>query len=842
MATTATDPLLSLPLGTTSSDIFSSPTLLQFRTLPQIRALHKSLHAQIDDKAARLRVQVGGSYRELLGTADTIVQMKSDMEVVQHTLGDMGGRCGRGIVSGKSKGLEKFLEGREKESQKGEEGRRRLLEGCGLGLEGVVRGLMKRDAATTTATTRDKGQMFMTTRGDKLVLAARLYVLGRLLVKSLENGKGDSKKVKGLDRNKLMRCIDAVLKSGKDKGMRQGDVLKALSAYSLVTGSGARDVLRHFLSVRGEAIALALDVDEEECNKRDPKDVVRALGLYTKTLQDVQALVPNKLTEALMGLKRDRLLEDEGLQKMEGLRLDVYKRWCGDEIQFYTPFIRHDDLDGKTAREMLTSWAKKGSEILLEGMEKTLDDMAEFKAVVELRTNLLKLWISEGGKARGFDSSIILDQIRGAINKHLLRILEVKVAKLRLVGSEVSAAVNSWREGTTDKHESLWHLNSLDTDLSNGAAQFAQDAVSRLYGRNAAVSKAVSSYKSWFQVIDDVGTVVDQLKKQRWENDIDEIEDEETIEERQQLLSKDDPRTLSEHLNSSLIEAFKKLSDHLSTIWEERKDGPNKGAIAMYLLRLLRDIRSRLPDIEAAKAFGLSDVPSLHNAMVSTVAIAPLDEFATAALVRKTVVGRGLWEGEPELPVSPSPGAFKFLRNLSIAMGDAGDDLWSPMAVKALKGCIREQLSEIWLEVVVELTEPKSKVEETVEEAEKKDTNAAENEATDGEKLAEEEEEEEEEGKDEVTTEVKPKDKDETKDEEPVEQHKDLLTQWLFDVYYLEAFLGSTSSSLEEDKFKKLGETIRNSAGLDSSTAKGQLTKASQEYSKRTGLLFGLLI
>ncbi|KAK4461686.1 oligomeric Golgi complex subunit 1 [Cladorrhinum samala] len=797
MATTATDPLLSLPLGTTSSDIFSSPTLLQFRTLPQIRALHKSLHAQIDDKAARLRVQVGGSYRELLGTADTIVQMKSDMEVVQHTLGDMGGRCGRGIVSGKSKGLEKFLEGREKESQKGEEGRRRLLEGCGLGLEGVVRG------------------------GDKLVLAARLYVLGRLLVKSLENGKGDSKKVKGLDRNKLMRCIDAVLKSGKDKGMRHGDVLKALSAYSLVTGSGARDVLRHFLSVRGEAIALALDVDEEECNKRDPKDVVRALGLYTKTLQDVQALVPNKLTEALMGLKRDRLLEDEGLQKMEGLRLDVYKRWCGDEIQFYTPFIRHDDLDGKTAREMLTSWAKKGSEILLEGMEKTLDDMAEFKAVVELRTNLLKLWISEGGKARGFDSSIILDQIRGAINKHLLRILEVKVAKLRLVGSEVSAAVNSWREGTTDKHESLWHLNSLDTDLSNGAAQFAQDAVSRLYGRNAAVSKAVSSYKSWFQVIDDVGTVVDQLKKQRWENDIDEIEDEETIEERQQLLSKDDPRTLSEHLNSSLIEAFKKLSDHLSTIWEERKDGPNKGAIAMYLLRLLRDIRSRLPDIEAAKAFGLSDVPSLHNAMVSTVAIAPLDEFATAALVRKTVVGRGLWEGEPELPVSPSPGAFKFLRNLSIAMGDAGDDLWSPMAVKALKGCIREQLSEIWLE---------------------KDTNAAENEATDGEKLAEEEEEEEEEGKDEVTTEVKPKDKDETKDEEPVEQHKDLLTQWLFDVYYLEAFLGSTSSSLEEDKFKKLGETIRNSAGLDSSTAKGQLTKASQEYSKRTGLLFGLLI
>ena len=78
---------------TSSAQIFSSNY-----TLPQIRAIHKSLHVEIDEKASRLRTQVGSSYRDLLGTADTIVQMRKDNDAVQGVLGRMGGRCGRGVV------------------------------------------------------------------------------------------------------------------------------------------------------------------------------------------------------------------------------------------------------------------------------------------------------------------------------------------------------------------------------------------------------------------------------------------------------------------------------------------------------------------------------------------------------------------------------------------------------------------------------------------------------------------------------------------------------------------------------------------------------------------------
>ncbi|KAH6636223.1 hypothetical protein F5144DRAFT_645042 [Chaetomium tenue] len=729
-----------------------SPSTAEY-TLPQIRTIHTALQRQASDAAGRLRTQVGGSYRELLGTADTIVAMRADMDAVLLGLGGMGARCGRGVVGGKSLG------------------------GAAPGKDGKIE-------------------------------AAR---------KSLE----------GVHRGRLTRSIDAVLRTGSDKPMKQGDVLKALVAYSLATSSGARDVLAHFLRVRAEAIAVALELDGEERAVRNPKEVLKALGLYTKTLLDVQTLVPHKLTEALVALTQSRLLENASLKEMEGLRLDVYKRWCGDEIQFYTPFIRHDDLNGEQARGMLSTWAEKGADVLLQGLEKTLESMTEFKAIVGLRTSILKLWIAEGGKARGFDPSEMLDQLREAINKHMLRVLETKVAKLRLVGSEVAAALDTWREGITDRHQTIWDVRSFDTSLSHGAAQFTQDVIARLYGKNDVVSRADTSYNSWFHVIDDVAHVVDQLRRQRWDNDVEEIEDEETIEERQKLLSKDDPLALNQHLNRLLVEAFGRLDDQLTTLWASQKDGPNNGTVAMYFARLLRGIRARLPDLESVKSFGLASVPSLHEAIVEAVIVSPLDEFATGALARKTVVGRSLWDGEPALPTSPSPGAFKFLRTLATVMGDAGGDLWSPAAVAVLKHQLSQQLSAAWLEALGALEESEEGDANGDAEGKAKGETKGEVE-TEADKAAEEGADQKTEAEESATEETDQKANTNL-------EKRDLLVQWLMDISYLGLFLGP------DDTLRGLEETIAKESGLETA-AKERLAEASQDYFKKTSLLFGLLV
>ncbi|KAI1367053.1 hypothetical protein F5Y08DRAFT_103165 [Xylaria arbuscula] len=788
-----------------TSTLTSSSQVFTTYTLPQIRAVHKTLHTQIDEKSARLRTQVGNSYRQLLGTADTIVQMKGDMLSAQEIIGHMGSQCGRSVVDKKITGLGRFRGNEEAEAALGQAARVKLLRACGLAVSRLLK--------TGTSKDAEGG------RGDRLVLAAKVFVLSRLLVSSFGNLKtvdedirsaveGAKKNLDGL-RRKLVRAVEKVLQK-VGEGTDIADIIKALSAYSLSSSSGTRDVLRRFLSIRAEAITYEFDYEEHE-KERGTNNVLRGLELYTKTLVEVQALVPNRLPEALLALKKKPLLADETLRSLEGLRLDIFEMWCGDDIRYFTPFIRHDDLDGKQAKEMLMGWAKKGGETILSGLSKTLEHISEFKAIVELRTSTLQQWIRDGGKARGFDSSIMLDGLRKAINDHLLHLMETKVAKLKLVGSEVASTLEAWQSGITDRQRGLWDDEMLSIDFSIGAAQVTHEVVSRVYGRNDAVARAVTGFESWHHIIDNVGDLVEQLKRQRWENDGDEIEDEEVIEARQDLLSRDDPQLLHTRLDETLIKAFGDLDEQLTTLWQSRKDGLDNGQVAAYILRILRDIRRRLPKLERVQSFGLENVSSLHEKLAIHVSVAPLEEFTTTTLTQKRVAGRALWEGEPALPIQPSPSTFKLLRNVTVSMGDSGVDLWTPASVKTLKRTFSQQLAEVWRK---ELVSPAPDVKE------------AESKSKEGE---------------EENSEASPQDGNTAKEtsQESSERSKDVFIQWFFDANLLQHYLDIEDS--ESDKIMKgLAAEILGKTGLDEQ-AERRIAKASQEYWKRTSLLFSLL-
>lgn len=156
---------------TSSADIFSST-----HTLPQIRAIQKALHVEIEEKTSRLRTQVGASYRDLLGTADTIVQMQADNDTLQDLLGGMGSRCGRAVVAAKVSGLGNFVSGGASESETGAMGvtaRAQLYDACSL----VVSRLLK-SGGTTTTTTVEGAKLG---RGDRFLLASKVLVLSRLL-------------------------------------------------------------------------------------------------------------------------------------------------------------------------------------------------------------------------------------------------------------------------------------------------------------------------------------------------------------------------------------------------------------------------------------------------------------------------------------------------------------------------------------------------------------------------------------------------------------------------------------------------------------------------------------
>ncbi|KAI0537330.1 hypothetical protein GGR58DRAFT_513865 [Xylaria digitata] len=791
-----------------TSTLTSSAQIFTTYTLPQIRAIHKTLHTQIDEKSARLRTQVGNSYRQLLGTADTIVQMREDMLSAQEVLGHMGSQCGRTVIDNKNVGLGRFRGNEDAQAALSQTARIKLLKACGLAVSRLLKAGTSKGAEES--------------RGDRLVLAAKVFVLSRLLVSSFGNLKASDEEIrsaveaakKNLDglRRKLIRAVEKVLRK-VGEGTDITDILKALSAYSISSSSGTRDVLRRFLSIRAEAITYEFDFEEHEKDK-GTDNILRGLELYTKTLVDVQALVPNKLPEALLELKKKPLLTDKALRSLEGLRVDIFERWCGDDIRYFTPFIRHDDLDGKQAKEMLTGWAKKGGETVLSGLSNTLEHISEFKAIIELRTSTLQQWIRDGGKARGFDPSIMLDSLRKAINDHLLQLIETKVARLKLVGTEVAATLEAWQPGVTDRQHGLWDDEMLGMDFSVGAAQVTHAVVSRVYGRNDAVARAITGYESWRHIIGNVGDLVEQLKRQRWDNDEDEIEDEEVIETRQDLLSKDDPQLLHTRLDETLIKAFEDLNEQLTELWQGRKDGLDNGQIATYILRILRDIRSRLPKLEGVRSFGLDNVPSLHEKLAIHVSVASLEEFAATTLTQQRVAGRALWEGEPALPTQPSPSTFKLLRNITVSMDDLGVDLWTLAAAKTLKRVLSQQLAIVWRK---ELTATILGLDEA-ESASKVD-------------------EDDKNDKDEASTEND--DNAKATGKKASKRSRDVFIQWLFDINLLQHYLniGNTDSV---KAMKDLSLEVLKKTGLDNE-AERRLMKASQEYWKRTSLLFGLL-
>ena len=789
---------------TTASEAFKYP-------LPQVRQFHRNLTAELDEKNARLRTLVGGSYRQLLGTAETILQMRKDINDVEDRLGNVGKGCGRGVIGDMASGLGK-MQGKLKEGRGAEEmgwqARLKVLGMCAV----LVGKLLRREGA---------GGEGHDAKGKSLVVAAKVLVLSRLLAKSLtDSSAGRSKQdndlveeVKrklGTLRRRLLRAIERTLGQTAVQDDREG-LVQALCAYSLATSSGAKDVLRHFLHIRGEGMTLAFE-DEPE-SRPETSGILRALELYTKTLLDVQALVPRRLSEALAGLKTKPLLKDVTIRALEGLRLDVCEQWFGDEILYFTPYIRHDDLEGPQAVETLKGWAKKASEVLLQGLTKSLQAVPEFKTVVELRTRILEVWIKDGGKARGFDPSIVLDGLRAVVNDRMVQLLESRVSKLHLVGTEIEATLGAWRPGFMDVNKSLWDEEMLEMGIGKGANLFRQGVLARTHGRNDAALRVSRGYQTWRHLVDEAITVLGNLKKQRWDDDLEDIEDDLDLESRNTLLSTEDPNMLQDHLDSSLKKAYTDLHDQIGTLLATYKESEHIGQISIYTLRILRDIRIELPKNSSLQNFGLALVPSLHETLASTIAGDSLHTFAKS-FVRKRVAGRALWEGDPELPVQPSPAAFKFHHNLVQAMAQAGADLWSPAAVEALKRHLRSELGR----------DLKASLKAQIEKDSIK-VNGVETNGTTAEL----------EGESNSSDAIQNGHSNGTADPQ---KRREVLIQSLFDVFVLQLSLQLSSST--EDELQALADTMASQIELELASRK-RLHSAAKEYWKRASLLYGLL-
>lgn len=527
------------------------------------------------------------------------------------------------------------------------------------------------------------------------LLAAKVLVMSRLLHTKISQRSSPPPYLENLRsrlanlRRRLLAKVDRIMKRTE---LSKEVLVEAMCAFALATSSSPMDVLRHYHHVRLEAI--------EESQQRSGHDlnILQSLRIYVNTLRDTRSAIPASLAQALERLKAVPILRSPEIRALTDLNLDLHERNLSDDIRTFTPYIRLDGLQKAESERLLKHWGKQAFSSFLAILRANASYIHNAHQLLGLRKATLELWFSNQQYAVGMDSAEIVDDLRDVFNSRWSNIIQERVASLDSVSAEVHAMLERWPGGNSDISPMLWAPVMLSIETTNGAKSFRETLTTSLHGRNEPVRSVAERYNAWAQAIADIEGTVQQISTVKWEDDLDGIDDEnDLLNNKQVLLNEDDPRMLRDKLSGYLQSGFSQLQEAMQKATSGLSD-QGHGQKAVFLLRVWREIRQHLPRSYQNAALGLDSVMALQQLVVKVVCRKPLDrgrirmEKANQSI---TVVGKALWEGDPPLPVLPSPWVFRLLRELSSALGEIGTDVWSPQSITILKQHLRSSLAVI---------------------------------------------------------------------------------------------------------------------------------------------------
>ncbi|KAL8754332.1 MAG: hypothetical protein Q9184_005139 [Pyrenodesmia sp. 2 TL-2023] len=790
-----------------------------------VRGMERQLRNDIASNREKLRSLVGAFYRDLLGTAETILQMDSQMQSVETYLGDMGVRCNSRLLDKKAVNLRAWNEDvnvRDKEryvlaSQLA------VLRGCPEAILRLLKG------------------------GGSVLQAANVLVISRMLHKKLSQ-RTDTPPYLEILRNRLAslrrKILSRIDRRFKSSDSSESGLLEAMCAFSLATSSSATDVLRHFHHVRHTAMSELGQV------KNDDRSIFKALALFVKTLRDCQDIVPTQLARALEQLKTTPLLQSPDRQSLMELNLDVHQRWLGEDINGFTPYIRHDDLQKTDATRLLTKWAKNAFSSFLGHLRHQIEAVNDPAVIIDLRQGMLELWLSSQRQLIAIDTSEVLKGVRDAFNDRLQNLIHQHCAGLEDIASTIASLLENWETGVSDAYPSMWDDAITSTGAGFGAKALKEELSIRACGRTLPVHAVSVAYVKWLDGIRNIEDTIKKVQEKRWADDLDDLDDDEILENKQVLLSEDDPRLLQDTLQKSIEQTFRKLQRQMRLHVEELQAtddliyNPTAGHKCCFLLRVWREITSDIPSSYPNPSLKSSFSTDLRSQLSSVVLHQPLlrcRKHVSKTSRQRQLPVRVLWEGDPQLPVLPSPYTFRLLHDVVRSMAGFGADVWTSQAVKKLQDQLRKSIAPI-LGELPKATSPVNghdsdsppSVNQVPDEAEETITSSTHNEQSNAENDVEKN------SNPEQTQPTESDGKDPTMPSGPSEEvARDIKIQRLFDTFYLQNAT-STVSSGTDDALDHTQSTIETHLQLSLADTK-RLKKSAEAYWKRTELLFALL-
>ncbi|KAJ5667382.1 hypothetical protein N7507_003246 [Penicillium longicatenatum] len=765
--------------------------------IPTVRRVEQELRRDIASNKEKLRALVGARYRDLVGTAETIVTMNSEIQEVESILADVGRRCNPRLLE------KKHIYARQMKGDAAGKDTEKHAFGAQLAL-------LHR---CTTSISR------LLRRRASLLLVAKILVVSRVLQNNLSQHESTPPFLDDL-RNQLASLQRTLLKRINKRlssaNATEDSIIESLAAYCLPTNSSSDDAIHHFQKTRLDVITSQLELSRE--------NIPKALRLFVRTLQTSKTLRSRQFPDVLSKLKSRSILSDPEIRSLDGLEIDVLGRWVAPEVNNFTPWIKMSEMSRTQGLESIKEWSLQAFKRFSEGCDKSLAHSNDFSALLSLRAETIELWLSSWGSTITHGSVDVLERLRNIFNDHLKRVLKAQVQIVDEIRTQISSTITSWDQEEHNTIGSLWDSDLIAADYSNGATAFKQVIADRLLGRDNDVSAVLRKYQTWLSAIEERSECIASLRRLKWTDILvgGEVEDEDIdITPR---LNDDDPKLLSDALHLAVKQAFDMLQTSVTDAFKDF-GSTHQSAKATFLLRLIRHLRQDIPSSFLAQDFMLSRavVPDLQKLLAADIvaqsgslSLLPSSRTHPDSNKLKTVPGRSLWEGEPAIPVQPSPSTFKFLRHLTATMDENGVDLWDPSTVKVLKGELQKRLETSIGSMLDDMGIWKNAIETTSspEKSEEK-----------GEKNYEAEENKE---RDES---IDPKIEDDA-------SHANALRDWkiqlFFDTIYLANMLGDPT------QLAGVAERVQKSAELSAEAVKS-IQKGAAEYWKRTELLFGLL-
>ncbi len=675
-------------------------------------------------------------------------------------------------------------------------------------------------------------------RGSVL-LAAKVLVISRLLHTKLSQRPNPPPYLETL-RNKIAslrrRLLYRIDRRFKDLDLAGDVVVEAMCAFALATSSSAKDVIRHFHHSRQEAMSESMME-----NSVGHEGMLMALRLYVKTLRDTQAIIPGQLAHALEKLKSTSIFRSQDVYSLMELNLDVHERWIADDIKTFTPYIRHDDLSKAEAEKSIKLWAEQAFQSFLRGLRKSLENVQELQALMQLRGQVLELWLSNHQHLMGVDTAESLDGIREIINLLARSIIHRKASNLNRVGIIVYDTLQAWQPDIHDSTLSLWDFSMMSIEMSHGGKDFREALTARSLGKNGPLNILSHEYMEFLSSIEAIEATIKTIQETKWQDRMEDVEDDdELLDNKQALLSVDDPRLMQEELNHALHEAYAELQSSLGKIQADlQEDDSSRCPKSCFLIRTWREIRQHIPKSYKNPSLGLTSIPELHRIIANRVLKPPL--YRCSRRLQKTtnltgiLPSRPLWEGDPELPVLPSPWTYRFLLDLMSSMTTCGSDIWSPQATAALKRQVIVQLAALLEE---SLSHEATKVNGHGNE--QSDGDQDETISADGDTREAQLEQAGQEAAADTPINGSTVDS-ETHPSEPTKPlSNDAKIQTFFDTAYLINATSIKDLAAEDNELVSLQSRLVGDLALEAESVDRMKTGAA-EYWKRTSLLFGLL-